>query len=681
MFYSHEILTSQQYGVATVWLVSTIGLRSTNRKITKQAIQEVNVRKACETIIQPGAPIALRLQSSLLYGVSRVYSQQCKYVLTDAEKVHTHMKAYYGVAGGNAHTLDPEARKASRDQLIIQDDPGFDLDMNLPSFELDDLEILLDPNGLKSSQKTSSQLSPKERGSNSEDGNSVLVNFDLAQSSPGGGSTQLQSPFRIQETPQQKDNNEMMEIQADDDPFRPLGDWGLEIDADGNIAPVAEEPELPTLPRQTPAQEPVSSQQSGPNIPVSDNQGDIAMDLDDMPLPAAETAPPAQPDQAPGQVVAADQATMPVRRGRPPIEIKPDERTMLTRTESKRLTQNYLAIQERAHRNRLRQGPTPSEAKKYGYNVVFGNGIAGVGAPTGIPAFPRHPLAEFFAAENLQAIILGIQDGPMHGRRRTASEALELEEGEDENGRRVRRRLFSEAGEQQAQGSALQLSQRSNAIMGEEERELGREAGSALPDIPSDTAWNRGSSQVPGSSIKGSAATDRFRGHSRQPSPSPLHGRGITHLLSDNNIERFSDQQPVYGSDGNFAPMLHSGDNAFSDPDGSGGPGLHHGGNVNDNTSQLMRDALERDSNFLRLVQNVVKEKGDDAERDENGRSWVDFNDLFDGPDRTKHVAVQSFYHILVLATKDALKVRQECVNMEPFGPIQVGVKVAEEVV
>ncbi|KAF1348657.1 Rad21/Rec8-like protein [Delphinella strobiligena] len=67
MFYSHEVLTSRQYGVATIWLVATLGARSTLKKVNKKAILEVNVPKACETIISPGAPMALRLQSNLLY--------------------------------------------------------------------------------------------------------------------------------------------------------------------------------------------------------------------------------------------------------------------------------------------------------------------------------------------------------------------------------------------------------------------------------------------------------------------------------------------------------------------------------------------------------------------------------------------------------------------------------------
>ena len=93
-------------------LVSTIGFRSTTRKISRKAIQEVDVQKACDTILQPGAPIALRLQGSLLYGLSRVYSQQCHYVLSDAEKVQAHMRDFYSVLAGSDNTLDPQAMKS-----------------------------------------------------------------------------------------------------------------------------------------------------------------------------------------------------------------------------------------------------------------------------------------------------------------------------------------------------------------------------------------------------------------------------------------------------------------------------------------------------------------------------------------------------------------------------------------
>jgi meiotic recombination protein REC8 len=47
-------------------LVATLGQKSNTRKVSRKQILDVNVPKACETIITPEAPMALRLQSNLL---------------------------------------------------------------------------------------------------------------------------------------------------------------------------------------------------------------------------------------------------------------------------------------------------------------------------------------------------------------------------------------------------------------------------------------------------------------------------------------------------------------------------------------------------------------------------------------------------------------------------------------
>jgi len=76
-------------------LVAT-GSRTGSRRLTRKAILEVNVVGACETIERPpgDAPLALRLQANLLYGVTRVYQQQCGYMLTDVEKTRDHMRLF-----------------------------------------------------------------------------------------------------------------------------------------------------------------------------------------------------------------------------------------------------------------------------------------------------------------------------------------------------------------------------------------------------------------------------------------------------------------------------------------------------------------------------------------------------------------------------------------------------------
>ena len=47
-------------------LVATLGSKSTLKNVPRKAILEVDVVKTCDTIIEPAAPMALRLSSNLL---------------------------------------------------------------------------------------------------------------------------------------------------------------------------------------------------------------------------------------------------------------------------------------------------------------------------------------------------------------------------------------------------------------------------------------------------------------------------------------------------------------------------------------------------------------------------------------------------------------------------------------
>lgn len=90
-------------------LIATVGKGNQAKKLTRKAIQEVNVPKACGKIIDPGAPLALRLQGNLLYGVSRVFSQQCGYVLSDCEKIQSDMFTHFRSI--HQSVIDPQAGK------------------------------------------------------------------------------------------------------------------------------------------------------------------------------------------------------------------------------------------------------------------------------------------------------------------------------------------------------------------------------------------------------------------------------------------------------------------------------------------------------------------------------------------------------------------------------------------
>lgn len=81
------------------------------KKLTKKDIQAVKLPTACSIITTPEAPLALRLQSQLLFGVSCVFREQVSYVLTDATKMQFDLQTWR--KNTMNHDLDEKARKAA----------------------------------------------------------------------------------------------------------------------------------------------------------------------------------------------------------------------------------------------------------------------------------------------------------------------------------------------------------------------------------------------------------------------------------------------------------------------------------------------------------------------------------------------------------------------------------------
>ncbi|KAK4192510.1 hypothetical protein QBC35DRAFT_551505 [Podospora australis] len=711
MFYSHEILTSRRYGVATVWLVSTVGIKSGVRKISRKAIEEVNVVKACDTILQPGAPIALRLQGSLLYGVSRVYSQQCQYVLSDAERVQAHMRAFYDTFNGDQNALDPKPGKSRRSDLMLQDDPDFVPNFNIPVFHFDDEGNLIAAVESQASRKTSSQLSPLHPH-DSHLGRSISLrgDLDLSNSFSGENNSLLEDPFGM----------DLMEF-GKDGLGQPFGDdqvnddWHIEIDAEGNVVPIVDEPELPQLPRPESEQavDPVHSDQP---VPFVDDDRKFSMGGTDPIFPIDPIVPaqeeeiqPQQEEQEPEpEAIAnadvydeaqAEARPRPQRRQRRRAALAADDRTQVPGQEIRSWAANYV---EHVAQPPRRRTTTATEARRNAFLLTFGRGIGDLGALITDPNL-SHPLMHYFAGEGLQARLLGIaitdrgSDGEVstpRGRRRTSSEALDLDE--EETGRRVRRRISGNEDDVNEQSAHIGLQQQppSDAATrllppSDAAIETGREAGSALPDIHSDVPWNRASSQILSSAVK---APGSSKPGSRQVSASPLAGRnrGSGLLHSDQAIERFSDQ-PTFGSDG-FGPLYSQGSIPSYDPAGPmeldlpglpGLPGTGAAAAFQQDTSQGMRDALDREGrNFFKFIQMTAKDRGYPSENDVNQeRQWVDFDDLFEPEDRKRAVIAQAFHHVLCLATKNVIKVKQDGQNgFKPFGTIRMGVELTDEV-
>ncbi|GKT96291.1 hypothetical protein CT0861_00970 [Colletotrichum tofieldiae] len=653
-------------------VVATIGPRGGgSRKVSRKAIEDVDIQKACEKIIEPGAPISLRLQSNLLYGISRVYSSQCNYMLTDAEKVQTLMKTFFRLIANNE--TDPNAGRVRRDQITLSDDPSFIPTSVMPHFTIDDdgnpCFISGSQNSSGGKNKSQSQLSPFPDPTNSSrDRENSIPNLDISQSF-NAFDYPLPSPFAhssAQKTllPQTRDD---MELKMNMDLFGPMDDFdnfgGVELDIDENGAVIMDEDELdlPDLGGTDMAgvgapfqHEHNQDQQSI----VRDAEGDVGM-MGSNPISLPDDHDLQVPESPEGD--RSDQAAPPSKKRRRVLKLDNDS-TTISRSVLRSWQEQYVDNAERT--TSKRKGVTQIQARSNAYFFTFGQGIAGIGRSTGIPG-TNYPLADVFAGNGLRDIIYGlssaeeqvIQIPSPKGRRRRATEAFD-EVSDVHQDRNVRSRVD----ETPQQGRSTDDVGDYSMMLGDESMpEMGMEAAQPMEEHLSSSMmpWNRTPSVGRGSSVIHSA--QRHDQANRQMSAS-LRGSSVPplDLLHD-----------ALGSDLDAMPASQ---NLESD-------GLYPGGFVvdaqehNENDSQWMRSTLDTASEeFLQWSEEEAKKTGQIKEGDNmKNRRWVEFNDLIEPAKEHHVVAAQAFYHVLSLATKNAISVEQQVESMQPFGPIRIG--------
>ncbi|KAF5231020.1 hypothetical protein FAUST_9516 [Fusarium austroamericanum] len=671
MFYSHEILSNTRYGVATIWLVATVG-NSSQKRLTRKAIQGVDVPKACETIIDPGAPLALRLQGNLLYGVSRVYSQQCHYVLSDAEKTQSNMMTFFRAM--NTNETDPNAGKSKRHQITLQDDPSFDPLSAIPKLDLlasvDDLVFL---STQLSTQNNVSQMTPLTQGTNSSGRGNSLLNFGIPQSSQSGRSYRLPTDLDL-------DLPNPFHAQDPFEEFNPFGedianipDLDLNFDIDGNLVDFGNpEPELPPLPGTTAYEEQLHIQAANTaNLDTNKGHdaGDNVIIMGEDPLPDAEPFPKrptttkltsnAEPTTT--STTETLKVKAPLRRGRPRqkhqmIDKKDYVPSATIRGWHWAYSDNMKAVLK------LRPVTTTAQARRNAKTFLFDNGLAGVAKS---PLGKTHPLAGKFSGMALLAQLQGRDPEPepelqSRGRRRTSAEAFPDEQDEQRN---IRQRTENENdGDEFGRGHAKDT----GAIMFGEDLapEIGLDAAKGLEDRHSSSMapWSRPPSIAPGSSLRGHGSVQK-----RHLAPSPLHGRGSV----VRSIERFSDLPDLPDNSDDVA-MLHSQDSSMGN-EGFMGDFDFTDGKDTQNSGVIDSSALD----FLGYATARAQERGYTRPRDQADRRWIDFNTLteeLDDPTSTKKFVSEAFMHVLVLATKSIVAVEQEGIaDNQPFGTIRIG--------
>ncbi|UNI13815.1 R8 protein [Purpureocillium takamizusanense] len=688
MFYSHEILCNSQYGVATIWLAATVAKGNAAgkgglRPLTRKAVQGVNVPKACATIIDPGAPLALRLQSSLLFGVSRVFAQQCTYVLADAEKIQSDMMTFFRVL--QTSELDPHAGKTKRHNIVLEDDPSFDLFNALPNLDFlrGSVDNLI---GVPSQGSTNkySQMTPRRQSQSSLSSlsNPALLPFDLP-SSLCAGSFHLPSEFGHRDSPlagKSRDQDNMPEFMPFvDDELDPIPNVSLDFDGDGNLLGIFDqEPELPPLPDFPGDEWQLDQGRAGvtgeaevqPFLPLGAEQefgmGEAVLPNDEVFVPRQATKEPRTESYTKtSQTTDTEQVSahnQRIRRRRPASMV--DGTAHLPRQDLRNWDANYAENMERETSRKRQKKITPTQARKNALALIYGNRIANVGLVKGVLGI-THPLAEDFAGRTLEARLHGLNPEDLEpdavqkrGRRRKSPEAFAEETAEEEGLRSVRPRIQGDA----ELGRANMHDDGDAVVFGDDDTapEMGLDPAVPMEERHSSSImpWIR------------SASAARVHGSTQKPAPdpSPLHGRGS--VL--NSIERHSD------------PANHPlGPAAFESADSS----IDFGGDIgaldfnrgNDTQASHTGGLDMASQEFLSYATAHAVEKGVVRGTDDDGdeRRWISFQDLASPDSHSKGIAAQAFLHVLSLATKGVVAVQQDGTEAkQPFGTIHIGVTV-----
>lgn len=119
MFYSQVIL-SKKGPLGKVWQAAHWG----DKKLSRPAIFATNLEETVDAIVDPAAPLALRVSSHLLWGVVRIYSRKVEYLLDDCHqavtKVNSVQKTSSSTNASSRAKIDLPARGSNtKNQLNV----------------------------------------------------------------------------------------------------------------------------------------------------------------------------------------------------------------------------------------------------------------------------------------------------------------------------------------------------------------------------------------------------------------------------------------------------------------------------------------------------------------------------------------------------------------------------------
>ncbi|KAI9014162.1 Rec8 like protein-domain-containing protein [Hyaloraphidium curvatum] len=177
MFYNADILTRKKgtgaFGV--IWLAATLGPRSSYKKLSKREVNAVDVPGACAYLQAPPEPMALRLTSSLMVGLSRVLQQQYTFYYNDVQGTYHKLKRSFLSLSEEEINMQMVEAKYDAITLELEDELRLDMEYRPPKtlaagkkpqpglqLELVDYDMLMNPE-LNSLSQDSSLAAAKKR--------------------------------------------------------------------------------------------------------------------------------------------------------------------------------------------------------------------------------------------------------------------------------------------------------------------------------------------------------------------------------------------------------------------------------------------------------------------------------------------------------------------------------------
>ncbi|RMZ92574.1 hypothetical protein DV736_g182, partial [Chaetothyriales sp. CBS 134916] len=648
MFYSHELLTDRQHGVATIWLVATLGSRSNLRTVSRKAITDINVSKACETITNPEVPLALRFQASLLYGVSRVHSHQCGYMLSDMYSFKDRINE--SARTGTQLDIDLLIGKMKPDHLSLPEDPMFmpELDLNFDLSAFDCLShgtlATQEPGGTSlqlASEDEPGPLSPSinmHRDVDYIEPNSVGALRSVAKSASHAGADNIIEESPIIDDPgfEIADDGSIVLLPPRDDPFR----RDVALSAVDSLRDSVIGRTVRTDHENYMAYDQARDGFDDYPILLEDIEPLLPSARPFSPLPDRTSDEQGQPQQTDGTFVQGSSSTTtanaPQQRARKSKPLRVDARAELTNAELHQWANDYLAHMASVIRHK-ENSVSVAQAKKNAAFWIMDQGIGSVEILFGQDRMD-HPLAVFSGQSLLDALKGSPSSPPGSKRSHTPSE------DEDQQSRRVRAKIGGGEDEE-----AIILDEDDMRI----ESEVGRHAQSSLPDRPSVMPWNMSGSR------QGSAVARLFGSTGYHLTSSAGEVTGMPQSLSRRG-SRLTSASPLLGKGRSRLPSL--------DIRGATGTGLDMGLGLGSDVDNFNPDDLgmQSPSEDFELYRPSAKV---DVQTVANSKS-ITLDELLPPEENTSVVGAQALLHVLSLTTKGLVDVEQK----EPWEAIRLWV-------